>query len=125
MNLFNKGEVTLSSGLISDFKIDCDALSDEDIECLAHLISKKFSFYRVEAVPTGGNRLAKALEKYANRFCQEILIVDDVLTTGNSMERIKKEKASYAHHTRVKGVVVFARGECPNWIYPIFQMKII
>ena len=128
MNLFNKDNITLSSGLQSDFKIDCDALTDADIECIAHLISKRISFDSVRGVPTGGTRLAKALEKYSTNTWQRIvLIVDDVLTTGGSMERMKKEILSKPHHkkeeeTLIKGCVVFSRGECPSWITPLFKM---
>jgi orotate phosphoribosyltransferase len=46
------------------------------------------------------------------------LIVDDVLTTGKSMEEMRKK------HSNVLtiGVVLFARGKCPKWVEPIFNM---
>jgi len=96
------------------WKIECDALSDEDIACLAHLIAIKFSFSSVVGIPRGGLRLAKALESYASEG--PILIVDDVLTTGNSMNEYKKK------YPGAKGVVIFARSTTARWIYPIFQL---
>lgn len=111
-NLFQKQTVELSSGTISDFKIECDALSNEDWECLAYLISKKLKFGNVVSVPTGGDKFASCLQKYITEG--PVLICDDVLTTGNSMEKARVEGSI--------GVVVFSRGNCPEWITPIFQM---
>jgi len=48
-----------------------------------------------------------------------LLIVDDVLTTGSSMEEVRKEMGTYYQS---EGFVLFARGECPDWITPLFQM---
>ena len=57
---------------------------------MAKIISKKIRFSTVYGIPTGGERLAKALEKYTTEnSC--FLIVDDVFTTGNSMEKARKE----------------------------------
>lgn len=134
MGLFKKQVVKLNSGQESDFKIECDALTDEDWECLAYLISKEVSFDSVRGVPTGGNKLAEALVKYGtNTWTQTILIVDDVLTTGGSMERMKVELKKNElkvydvdgnlMETTYKGFVVFARGTCPDWISTLFKMS--
>ena len=61
MNLFQRGDITLHSGGKSDFKIECDALTDEDVETLAYLISKKYKFNMVCGVAEGGLRLEEAL----------------------------------------------------------------
>jgi len=118
--LFQKADFILHSGSKSDFKIECDSLTDDDIETIAYLISKNIKFKDALGVPRGGLRLEKALEKYASdRGCH--LIVDDVLTTGNSMERLKNE--AYGESAiGVRGVVIFSRNICPYWITPIFQM---
>lgn len=119
MNLFTKQNITLHSGKQSDFKIECDALTDEDWECLAYLVSKKIQFKAVFGVPKGGVKLADKLQQYATRdYLLPILICDDVLTTGNSMEKFRIEKGE----SNVMGVVIFARGQCPSWITPIFKM---
>lgn len=122
MNLFQKVDVILNSGRKSDFKIECDALTDEDIECFAYLISKKYTFKKVVGVPTGGIRIENALQKYAsNNPHDPLLMVDDVLTTGGSMVRYRKEYEQMGYYNIV-GVVLFARGECPDWIEAIFKM---
>lgn len=118
MNLFNIGNFKLHSGKESNFKIDCDALSYEDIEYLAEIIYKKYSsFWKVYGIPEGGRRLAYALSKYSKTKGDYVLVVDDVLTTGQSMK-----KTMNRFHGSVWGVVIFARGKCPEFVEPIFQM---
>lgn len=120
MALFRLGDFTLHSGDKSFFKIDCDALTDEDWATLARLIYESVPrFKKVIGIPDGGLKLAKALKVY--RFPNPenpVLIVDDVLTTGKSMERIRQSVGDDCI-----GVVVFARGECPSWITPLFRLS--
>lgn len=126
MNLFQRVDLILHSGGRSDFKIECDALTDEDINTLAYLIYKKYKpILEVYGVPEGGLRLQKALLNYiSNDVTGNILIVDDVLTTGNSMEELKSTFEYFSANAGLecKGVVIFARGKCPEWVEPIFQM---
>lgn len=123
MALFNRGNFKLHSGEESWFKIDCDALTDEDLDTLALLVMEDeriLHFDKVEGIPSGGLRFAKALGKYAryeNIKNPKVLIVDDVLTTGRSMEEQR------AHRNDVQGVVIFARETCPAWIVPLFSMR--
>lgn len=121
MGLFNLSDFTLSSGRTSRFKIDCDHLSDEDVEALADRAAELAGgFAFAIGVPTGGERLAQALNRrHRLNGATTLLLVDDVLTTGGSMERMK---ALFAPHVRIKGLVLFARGRCPEWITPLFQM---
>jgi orotate phosphoribosyltransferase len=122
MNLFQNKRFILNSGKESNFKIECDALTDEDIECFAHLIGKNFQFSAVHGIPTGGVRLEIALRKYlTNGEDYPILIVDDVLTTGTSMEKAWRR---FIENHHVIGVVLFARTTTQSWITPIFQMKV-
>lgn len=113
MNLFRSGYFPLSSGQISGWKIDCGALTDEDIAMLAALIWKRVQFDRCEWVPTGGERLGKALQGYTSALSGNLLIVDDVLTTGASMEKQRAGREAI-------GVVIFARGPTPEWVEAMF-----
>lgn len=118
-NIFLKGDVILSSGQKSDFKIDCDGLSDDDIKCIAYLISKNIWFKDVIGVPTGGIRLQNELKQYAiDDHTLPLLICDDVVSTGKSMEKLRLE----SNQDNVVGVAIFARGKHPSWIKSIFKM---
>lgn len=131
MNLFQLGDFTLASGMRSAWKIDCDALADDDIAALAKMIADMVKpFGSAEGVPRGGLRLAEALRHHV---CPALtfaplphLIVDDVLTTGGSMERLRYERGGVGgirgDGARIIGAVIFARGPCPGWIKPLFQM---
>jgi orotate phosphoribosyltransferase len=122
MNLLQLGDFTLNSGAKSPFKIECDAFTDEDWKTLADLIRQMVGdFSSVEGVPRGGLRLAKELEPYAVSLSNYHLLVDDVLTTGGSMEKAASQ-VHLIHQKLVKGTVVFARGQCPHWIRAVFQM---
>lgn len=126
MSLFEKVNFTSHSGKQLDWKIECDALTDEDWECIAYIISKRFKFGRIRGIPNGGLKLASALEKYCDEIaCKTvILIVDDVLTTGSSMEEVRNEEIKNIKGVRIiEGIVLFARGKCPDWITPIFQFN--
>lgn len=118
MNLFQHGGFTLNSGMQSILKIECDALTREDWRTLALLTSNRIKFSSVVGVPRGGLVFADELMSYcSNESGLPCLIVDDVLTTGGSMAKVRQEIEG-----PTIGVVVFARGPCPAWIKPIFQM---
>lgn len=116
---YTKNKILLSSGYTTNFKIECDALTKGDIEGFAYLINKMAKFYKVVGVPRGGLKIEKALKKYITPG-GALLIVDDVLTTGASMEKMKKK---YPNDI-VIGVVLFARNDCPKWIQPICRVFI-
>lgn len=116
-NLFQFGSFILHSGEYSDFKIDCDALTDDDLKALAFITAKRLPpYWKVEGVPSGGLRFALSLQKYLSDIhTRFVLIVDDVLTTGASMERQRDGRNAI-------GVVIFARGPVPDWVIPLFVM---
>ena len=122
MTLFKKGTFTSHSGLELHWKIECSALTDEDIETFAMIIRDNFSPYSgVYGIPRGGVRLADAVRKFVSDK-GPFLIVDDVLTTGNSMSEAKARFADKVQYGCL-GVVLFARGEyVPGWITPIFRL---
>jgi len=123
MTIFKHGDFISHSGVVLPFKIDCDGLTDEDVECVAEHIASKTDFGMVQGVPRGGCRLAAALEKRVNNPDApfNILIVDDVLTTGASMEVAKAAQPPQVHPSDVVGWVVFARGELPSWVRAVFS----
>lgn len=123
MDLIQLGNFILNSGTKSNIKIDCDALSDNTIEALAVAIYQMTGkFHSVEGIPRGGLRLAEALKKYLNLNSALHSIVDDVLTTGGSMQRALTAYGKTENYLVTTGVVIFARGLCPNWIRAVFQM---
>lgn len=113
MPLFKLGNCLLSSGDRSLYKIECDALTDADWDCLAALIAAHINFGSVEGVPRGGLKLAERLQLHVTTG--RLLIVDDVYTTGQSMEYQRAGRDAI-------GVCVFARGKPAAWVTPIFQM---
>jgi orotate phosphoribosyltransferase len=121
MNLFKSGTFTSHSGKVLPYKIDCDALTDDDINTIASIIAARIKFDRVIGIPTGGLRLQYALGRYIG-LGQNILIVDDVLTTGSSMEEKRQEIiADHRGFTdEIVGWVIFARTEPPDWINAVF-----
>jgi len=106
-NLFQMGDFTLHSGQKATWKIECEALTDTDWETLAWMIAQNHSFNRVIGVPTGGLKLAAALQQYCTGR-ENTLVVDDVATTGASLW---EEAEKWGPNTQV--LAVFARDGCP------------
>jgi orotate phosphoribosyltransferase len=122
MSLFRLGDFTLHSGTRSSFKIDCDALTDGDWAALAVMLKERLPpFGPVVGVARGGLKLAAALAAHSSKRCPTVLVCDDVLTTGGSMGEVRARVLSSVS-TAVVGAVVFARGPCPDWVTPLFQM---
>lgn len=123
MNLFQLGDFTLNSGAKSAWKLECDALTDEDWKALAAMVKHLVGpFSSVEGVPRGGLKLAEHLLPHVALIGSAMhLIVDDVLTTGGSMERLRAAHKGPMGEG-ITGAVIFARGQCPFWIHPVFQM---
>lgn len=122
MNLFRTGLFELSSGRTSSYKIDCDVLGQGDLLALAELIRSLLTqpFGRVLGIPRGGLRLAEALTPLCAPGSDTLLLVDDVLTTGASMEKARAGLDD--GRTQIQGAVLFARGPCPYWVKAVFQM---
>jgi orotate phosphoribosyltransferase len=111
------GEFNLHSGRKSIFKIDCDALDDASIEAIAALATDRLPPFRaVEGVPMGGLRLAAAMERWVRPYAgNPLLIVDDVLTSGASMEEARAGRWAI-------GFVIVARGLMPGWVRSLFEI---
>lgn len=116
VDLFQSGNFHLHSGTSSNFKIDCDALTDADIQTVAMLLKERLpDFGNVEGVPRGGLRLAGAMRRYVTSG--PVLIVDDVWTTGGSIWKVRGDRED------VIGAVIFARGDTQSWVTALFRMR--
>lgn len=120
MSLFQFGWFASHSKFQLPWKLDLESLGDDDWGSIAKLIAWKFAFRDVYGVPKGGILLAQALRPYREPG-YPLLIVDDVLTTGKSMEEARALLPASADP--VIGVVVVARGRCPNWVWPILTVN--
>lgn len=115
--LFNFNPFISHSGVVLEWKIDCDAFTSADWKCLAHVIATRFEFSKVIGIPNGGLKLEEALKPYIKPNPGMTLIVDDVMTTGKSMKEYFKQ------HPNSYGIVVFNR--CPivqPRIHSIFRL---
>lgn len=124
-HLFQLGSFTLSSGLPSGFKIECDALADDDWFAAAHLLAQRVPiFSTVIGIPTGGTKLAWELRRYREprSTTNTVLLADDVYTTGRSIHDARKRLWVEDETIMVYGAVLFARGPTPDWVTPLFTM---
>lgn len=123
MSLFQKGSFVSAAGLELPFKIECDALTKDDWDCLADIVLHRFIVKKVYSVPTGGDQFSEAIKKKKKKYDNGIiLIVDDVLTTGLSIIEARAKIEHDHKNEGIYGVVVFSRGKCPSWVTPIYQM---
>jgi hypothetical protein len=120
MNLLQlHNNIELHSNQKSNFKIECDALTNEDIDCAAYMLSRLVGPYRaVSGVPRGGLRLAEAMAKFTVDDGIQ-LIVDDVFTTGTSI----KNFSSQITNGYWKAAVIFSRGDSPSWLTSLFSLN--
>ena len=109
MSLFRLGWFTAASGSVLPWKVECDSFIDDDWLWAADEIARIVDFRDVEGVPTGGLQLANLLAPLGKPSATSLLIVDDVLTTGGSMEQQRAGRDAV-------GFVVFARGPLPSWV---------
>lgn len=117
-------DVTLNSGRRSTFKIEGDAITDGEWSAAADLLALVLPPYdEVHGIPRGGIALAERLYEHGREGTGAVLVVDDVFTTGGSMERKRAELiGSGRDPERIGGAVMFARGPCPRWVTPLFTL---
>jgi len=120
MTLFVAGDFKSHSGLILHEKIECDALTPADLDCLAQIIHRHaWPWSRAIGIPFGGVPLATVLNlRYKRSDDAPVLVVDDVLTTGKSLI---EAMGQYANAT---GFVIFDRSgkPLPPGVKAIFTM---
>jgi len=112
--MFVLGNFTGASGRVLPWKIECDDLTRGDWECIAGACAQylpKFSV--VWGVPRGGLILADVMHKYCYKGPPNVvglpaLIVDDVWTTGSSMNKFVEQTLTLSPGQWI-GLVAFAR----------------
>lgn len=124
-SLIESGKFTLSSGQETAWRFNEEGLSDETLDALAKIVCRTWIVGLADQiVPAehGGIRFANALRykhaKIENGRKQHTLVVDDVFTSGRSMER---ERLKYEEP--VIGLVILERKPSPTWVYPIFTVN--
>lgn len=124
-NLFVRQDFTSHSGVQLNWKIECDALTKEELDALAQMVSHNIHYKKAYGVPRGGLLFAEYLNKYADCESTQYLIVDDVLTTGASMIEMREKlnpSGDLELQNNLIGVVIFARMNPSPWIRPIFTL---
>ena len=109
--LFQWGNFTSHAGKSLQWKLECDAITTEEWDCLAGMIMQynTRSFGSVEGIPRGGIPLANALRKYATEGPP--MIVDDIYTTGKSFDDYCYEHYRTMSFDYNPKWVIFARGK--------------
>ena len=111
-NLFQLGDFTSHAGLPLKWKIECDALTYQDWDCLAQMMIERGGSCRAAyGIPRGGTELAYAINrKHATKSPSDPLwIVDDVYTTGTSFKNFEQETFPDLPVSVIKKWCVFAR----------------
>lgn len=121
-NLFQLGDFTLASGIKSKWKIECEGLSWEDWCTLAVMAVEILpSFGDVIGVPRGGLTFAEALRPYVSEG--PMLIVEDVVTSGGSLERFLEENPDLMKGIPPIAIAAFSRGVHLEWIQVLFEVN--
>ena len=121
-HLFVEEDFIGHSGGQLHWKIEMDALDDAEWKCIARMIMEYETrpFQAAIGIPRGGLTLSSYLNVYSTQNPEDpYLIVDDVLTTGGSMDEFKEE---HFKDKKVVGWVVFSRNRPPDWVNVLFQM---
>ena len=124
MDLFQSVNFKSHSGLNLTWKIEMDALSEQDWFTIKKMIMEITPPFReAVGIPRGGVKLGDLLNEHATgKEGDPICIFDDVLTTGGSMEYFLTQYQRNRRPFTAIGWVVFARTQCPPWVKALFQM---
>ena len=94
MKLFQDGDFKSHAGLPLKWKLECDAITDEEWRCIAKMVMdyQVQPFYKAVGIPRGGLKFAEAMNEYASGNPEDqTMICDDVFTTGTSFKDFVKE----------------------------------
>ena len=128
IDLFQKVDFKSHAGLDLTWKIEMDSLTPKEWDCISTMILELSPPFREAiGIPRGGNVLGKLLNRHGTGKEEDpICIVDDVLTTGMSMNTYREEMdIERWQKSCALGWVVFARVRPPKWIKALFQMPVI
>lgn len=121
--IFELKRSTLHSGLVSDWRINFEQFPENSVRTFASMIAQRAGpFGRVEGVPTGGLLLAELLRPFLCSDSDNLLIADDVLTTGDSITRHRNGRDAV-------GWVVFDRSagfpgvKRPGWVNSLWRLE--
>ena len=125
-HLFQSIDFKSHSGLNLSWRIEMDALSDPEWFTVKKMIMEITPpFKEAVGIPTGGTKLGDLLNEHGTGKEEDpICIVDDVLTTGESMEYFLTQYQRNRKPFTAIGWVVFARSQCPGWVTALFQMPV-
>ena len=123
-DLFKSINFKSHSGLNLSWKIEMDALSDAEWFTIKKMIMEVTPPFReAVGIPRGGVKLGDLLNEHATgKEGDPVCIVDDVLTTGESMEYFLGQYQRNRRPFTAIGWVVFARTKTPDWVQALFQM---
>ena len=110
------------AGLPMTWKIECDAISPDEWNCLARMIreNEPQNWQKAVGIPRGGCPLGEALDEYSTGVSTDpVLIADDVYTTGMSQKVFKEE-----HYKDIATIqwVVFSREPTVGKVKALFTM---
>ena len=128
MSLFQDGNFKSHAGLPLKWKLECDAITEDEWRCLAKIVMEyqERPFYKAVGIPRGGLKFAEAMNEYASGNEEDsIMVCDDVFTTGTSFKEFINE--NYPMWSAGQGFrwVVFARRPCyehPHHVRALFTM---
>ena len=131
--LFQAGDFISHAGLPLKWKIECDAITNREWDCLATMIMdyQKEPFSKAIGIPRGGLQLEQALKKYeTGNSYDPVLICDDVYTTGTSFREFDHtvEPIKYFKGGEIRNSfnpfkwVVFARKPTTDGVRALFTM---
>jgi hypothetical protein len=122
-HLFQYAPFVSAAGLNLLWKIECDALTDEDLECIVKVaLPSLFSFKEVYGVPRGGVRIAEKFQPHCDPMADCVLIVDDVWTTGKSLYNFRNT-LQLRDPYNWQAFVIFARGSINARVKAMFKTE--
>lgn len=130
MPLFQSGDFLLHSGQHSAWKLECEAITLDEMKVIAKLLAERLpAFSRTVSVSEDSNNpatiLRGCLAQYAEETNKTLIVVDDVFTTGSTMSSARRKlQESYVYSQyNIMGAVIFAREPIFDWIIPLFTLS--